>query len=155
MNPRSVILNTADSRAKFRIGGRVAECVPPFRMGVVASPEGLAIPLTRSGCKHVPVTWDDTGNPTLARRETIALVGFTEGMRVYRLAPSRIYGRVARSNDPVKLLLRKAWLLPHHTVVVWDNGTRTIEDKNNLVLLSPLQNATWLRGHRKNKSTDK
>jgi hypothetical protein len=76
-------------------------------------------------------------------------------MRVYRLAPSRIYGRVARSNDPVKLLLRKAWLLPHHTVVVWDNGTRTIEDKNNLVLLSPLQNATWLRGHRKNKSTDK
>lgn len=140
-----IVLNTCDGRARFRAGARAAEIPPPFRMGTVLPSADIpaeSIPAHGRPFSLVPLVWDGETEPCLVNRHKLVPAGFTPGARVFRIAPPRLYGRLPRHTDSVRLLTRKSRLMPDHVVVIWDNGRRTIEARSNLTTLHPLQHAT-------------
>lgn len=128
----------------YRVGVPVTLVTLPFSSGKIVAKAEVAGPPPadrKQLANMVAVRWKHNGEAALVDwRLLVTPAHGPSGLRVYKLAPRLKYGRLALPNDKTPGLARlrtAAAKLTNRVVVVWDNGTRTIESIKTLTPVSP------------------
>lgn len=127
----------------YRLGVTVTLISPPFSVGkIVAKAEvGGRHPVGSSLPDLVAVRWKHSSEAVLVDwRRLVTPSHGSMGVRVRQLEPRPRYGRVALPGDKtpgVARLLTAVARLKGRVVVVWDDGTRSIERIKTLTHIPP------------------
>lgn len=127
----------------YRIGVPVTLACPPFHSGkIVAKAEAAGAPPSSQRLYDlVAVRWRSNNKVELVDwRLLVTPAHGPAGIRVFKQSPRPRYGRIALPRDKtpgVARLMSAASRLSRRVVVVWDDGTRSIEKIKDITPIQP------------------
>jgi hypothetical protein len=127
----------------YRLGITVTLAAPPFHTGKIVAKAEVDGRHPSGSCisELVAVRWKHNGKAELVDwRRLVTPAHGPLGIRVYQLEPRPRYGRIALPGDKtpgVARLMSAIARLKGRAVVVWDDGTRSIERLKTLTHIPP------------------